>query len=89
MTLRTTDPMERIVEQAFVDADIPYRTDHGGENSARLDFYLPESSLHIEVKLMHSPRIAEQTSRVDNVIVAQGEAAVRFLAALIRNAKFY
>lgn len=34
---------------------------------------------------MHSPRISEQMSRADNVIVAQGEGAVRALARMIRS----
>lgn len=85
--LRTTDPMEQRVEQALVDQGIDYLTDRGGENPADLDFLLPGLGLHIEVKRMHSPRIADQMVRVENVIVAQGEMAVNVLAHLIRTGK--
>lgn len=82
--LRTKDPMEQIIEQALIDASIRYLTDKGGQNPTHLDFYLPDWDVHIEVKRMHSDRIAEQMSRAENVIAAQGEWAVRFLASVIR-----
>lgn len=85
--LRTTDPMEQIVEAALLDAKTGYLTDEGGENPAALDFYLPGHDLHVEVKRMHSERIADQMSRAENVIAAQGEGAVRFLADLLRRVK--
>jgi hypothetical protein len=82
--MRTTDQMEQIIEAALIDSGEAYSTDRGGENAARLDFYLPRLDLHIEVKRMHSPRIADQMARALNVIAAQGEPAVRYLAGLIR-----
>lgn len=81
---QTHDPMERIIEEALIEAGIPYLTDHGGQNSTRLDFELPEHDLSIEVKRFHSPRAETQIARAENVILAQGEAAVRALAAMIR-----
>jgi len=45
-----------------------------------------ERRREIEVKRFHTPRVAEQMARADNVIVAQGEAAVRYLAELIEKA---
>lgn len=76
--------MEQIIETALRDADIPFVTDFGGGETRNLDFYLPEQGVYIEVKRMHSPRIAEQMSRAQNVIAAQGDIAVRFLADAIR-----
>lgn len=81
----TTDPMERLVEDALIDAGIPFVADRDGGTAHNLDFHLPDHDVAIEVKRMHSPRVAEQMSRADNVIVAQGEAAVRLLAAAIRS----
>jgi hypothetical protein len=77
-----SDPLERIVAEALDDAGIGYVTDAGGGNPSNLDFRL-HNGIEIEVKRFHTPRIAEQMSRAENVIVAQGEAAVLFLADLI------
>lgn len=81
--LATTDHMEMIVEAALIARGVRYVTDVGGKSPANLDFYLPEHDVHIEVKRMHSDRIAEQMSRAPNVIAVQGEGAVRLLAAWI------
>jgi len=81
--LSTTDPMERLVERALQRAGILYEPDRDGRNPVGLDFYLPDHDVHIEVKRMHTGRVAEQMSRAPNVIVAQGEAGVRFLAQAI------
>lgn len=77
------DPMEQIIAEALTRAGIEFVTDEGGGNPAGLDFYLPAADLHIEVKRFHSPRVADQMSRAPNVICAQGEAAVNWLAKLI------
>lgn len=81
--LRTTDPMERIIEAALIDARISYLIDGDG-GQYRLDFYLPELDVHIEVKRFHSERIGRQMAQFENVIVAQGRVAVEALAAMIR-----
>jgi hypothetical protein len=78
------DPLEQIIATALDDAEMDYVTDEGGGNQSRLDFRLLCSGVEIEVKRFHTPRIAAQMSRAENVIVAQGEGAVRFLAELIR-----
>lgn len=77
------DPMERLIHDALVDADLDFSTDYGGGNPSRLDFRL-SNGVEIEVKRFYSPRIADQMDRADNVIVAQGEQAVKLLAAWIR-----
>ena len=79
-----TDPMERLIADALDAAGIAYESGDGGGNSSGLDFRL-ENGVEIEVKRFHSPRIAEQMSRAENVIAVQGEAAVRYLAELIRS----
>lgn len=78
-----TDPMEALIAAALDDAQIPYVTGEGGVNPSGLDFLL-DNGIEIEVKRMHSPRIAEQMTRADNMIVAQGKDAVEYLAHLIR-----
>lgn len=77
------DPMERMVAAALSSAGIHYATDFGGGNQTGLDFYLPEYDVHIEVKRFHSDRVAGQMKRAPNVVVAQGEVAIRWLADLI------
>ena len=86
--LVTNDPMEQIVERALQRAKISYVTDQGGHNPSRLDFRLPDYDVEIEVKRMHTDRVADQMARAPNVIVAQGEPAIRFLADLIAAGRF-
>jgi hypothetical protein len=81
MRQRPSDPMEAIIYDALKKGDILFQTEEQTEQ--RLDFYLPAYDIHIEVKRMHTPRIAEQMSRADNVIAVQGKAAVEWLARTI------
>lgn len=83
--MQTTDPMEQIIELALIKAGFEYRTDAGGGLPECLDFYVPALGLFIEVKRFHSPRIAEQMARTENVIVAQGKMAVVRLAEMIEH----
>ncbi len=83
------DPMEREIEAALIEAGIAFTTDDGGQNESRLDFHLVDFDISIEVKRFYSARTGEQMARAPNVIVAQGERAVRFLAAAIRSGDFF
>jgi hypothetical protein len=74
--------MEKMIADALDASGFSYVTDHGGSNPSNLDFKLA-NGIEIEVKRFHTPRIADQMARAENVIVAQGEDAVKFLAALI------
>src|SRR5690242_12184285 len=76
------DPLEQIIADALDVAEMDYITDEGGGNPSNLDFRL-HNGVEIEVKRFHTPRIADQMGRAENVIAAQGEQAVRFLAELI------
>jgi hypothetical protein len=74
------DPMERRIARALDTAGIAYTR----QSVTNLDFELHDGSgVFIEVKRMHSPRIAEQMSRVKNVIAVQGDVAVEWLAKQI------
>jgi hypothetical protein len=77
-----SDPMERIVAEALQFAGVAYC--HEGQG-APLDFWLIADDLHIEVKRLHSPRIAAQMARVENVIAVQGKPAVEWFVAMIRD----
>ena len=83
-----TDPMERTIELALIEAGIQYTSDQGGETSSALDFHLTDLDIAIEVKRFYTARTGEQMARAPNVIVAQGEVAVRFLAQAIRSGDF-
>jgi hypothetical protein len=76
------DPMESLIATALENAGITFTTGEGGKNPTGLDFGL-SNGVQIEVKRFHSARIAEQMSRAENVIAAQGVDAVVFLAGAI------
>lgn len=76
------DELERKVGKALSDANIKFIHDsQGGEQ--RLDFYLPEFNLYIEVKKYHSDRISGQLLLADNIIVLQGERSVIFFINML------
>ena len=81
-TVPCTDPMERAIADALSGMGIQFEREKDG-----LDFYLPGCGIYIEVKQFHSARIAEQMSRADNIIVAQGRKAVELLADMIEAGK--
>jgi hypothetical protein len=75
------DPVEELIAEGLTRAGVKFL--RHGLICAGLDFYLPDFSIWIEVKRFHSPRIAEQMSRVPNVIVIQGLTAALVFVALI------
>lgn len=79
------DPIEKMVREALEREGFAFTEDgkRGGEANRNLDFHLSDYGIHIEVKQFHSPRIADQMSRVPNVIAVQGREAVEFFAALL------
>lgn len=79
------DPMERIIAKALRAGGFLYASGDGGGTASGLDFEVEEGPA-IEVKRLHSPRIAEQMSRVEDVIAVQGEGAVLWFAALLERA---
>jgi hypothetical protein len=77
---RESSVLETKIADALTSAGIKFITE---QPPANLDFYLPEFDIYIEVKAFHSDRIAEQMSRVGNVIAVQGVEAAKFLAKII------
>jgi len=84
-SIRTNDPMERLVEQALIDAGLRYRREGDPLHHQTIDYLLLDHDVHIEVKLMHTDRVSRQMASVPNIIVAQGEPAIRLLARAIRD----
>lgn len=74
------DPMEEATEKWLLMNRIKYRR---MDAEIGLDFYLPDFDLYIEVKRFHSPRIGEQMSRAENVIVIQGIKSFDFIMDLL------
>lgn len=77
-----TDPVEETIAEALDAAGIAYERD-----KLQLDFYVPAFGVFIECKRMHTPRISEQMTRAQEIIVVQGMHAARTLAALIRSSR--
>ena len=90
--MNISDPIEKIVAAGLDAAGIKYRHDSEGDSSGDsfgatfgLDFYLPDFDVFIEVKQLHSDRIAEQMGRVGDVIAIQGRTAAEFFAKAIQH----
>lgn len=78
-----TDPMERLIAEALDKAGIAWLHENDPGNAARLDFYLPDHDLYIEVKRLASERSGDQLKRADNVVLVQGKAAVEWLVEML------
>ena len=83
--VRRPDPLEREVEDALIASGLQYlRGDQQVDVTKRLDFYIVPWRVHVEVKQMHTARVAEQMSRAPDVIVLQGWASVRLFCKLLK-----
>lgn len=77
------DEFEQCVGEFLIAAGVEFK--HASQvPGQRLDFYLPEHHVYIEVKKFHSPRIALQTATQEHVIVIQGGAALHFLETIFK-----
>ena len=76
------DPLEIAVAEILDKAGIRY-IHESQNNGSRLDFYLPDHDLYIEVKKYHTPRVDSQLATKDNIILIQGANGVRFLRETI------
>lgn len=73
------DPLEQIIADALTKADVRYLTEGEG-NPSHLDFNCVDNGFEVEVKLMHTPRIAKQMARVPNLFMIVGPKATQFFA---------
>lgn len=48
------------------------------DRNLRLDFYLPDFDIYLEIKQYHSDRVNEQLKSEENVIVIQGKKSLEF-----------
>ena len=79
-------PIEALVARSLREAGIAFVTEQD-PRAKHLDFYLLDDDIHIEVKAMHSDRIALQMARAPNVIAIQGPKAALFFNALCKGYK--
>lgn len=77
------DPLEIAVAEILDKAGIRY-IHESQNNGSRLDFYLPDHDLYIEVKKYHTPRVDSQLATKDNIILIQGANGVRFLRDMFK-----
>ena len=73
------DPLEDAAAALLDELGVRYERD---DNVSGLDFKLLDYPVYVEVKQFHSERIADQMSRVRNVIVIQGTESLEVLRAL-------
>lgn len=77
-----SDHLESKIAKALEDAGVNFKHESQGGNQ-RLDFYLPEYGIYIEVKQYSTDRSAIQLALHDNVILVQGVISVEFIAKLL------
>jgi len=57
------------------------------DHKLKLDFYLPDYDVYIEVKRFHAERSNRQLKSQDNVILIQGKNSIVFLKSLLEKFK--
>ena len=75
-----SDELEKAIGDELINQGIVFERIH-----QRLDFYLPEFDIYLEIKKYHSERSNSQLSSQDNVILIQGKKSVDFFIKLLRN----
>lgn len=80
MKKNISDPLEKIIENILIKNNIKFEHEKKFENiDIRLDFYLPDYDIFIEVKKFHSERTSKQLKVFENIILVQGKKSVTFL----------
>lgn len=78
-----SDHQERKIGEALKAKGIDFI--HESEDpSQKLDFYLPQHNVYIEVKQYHADRIGKQMASKDNVIAVQGKEAIDFIIKMLK-----
>jgi len=78
MTQHYSDELEKQVGNALDEANIKF-----SRMGQRLDFYLYEHDVYIEVKKYHSERSGAQLATQDNIILIQGKEAVKLFCNML------
>jgi hypothetical protein len=82
MKIHSNDCLELKIANALSKKGI--RFIHESQNNmSRLDFYLPDFDLYLEIKSGYSDRTESQMKSQFNVIVIQGMKSVDFIVSLL------
>ena len=81
--MKISNPLEQSVADALDSRGIKWLHEDENGNEARLDFYLPDSGIYIEVKQAYTPRADAQLKRAENIILIQGIEAVELFVKLL------
>lgn len=73
-----SDELEEKIGQALQEANILFT------KNQRLDFFLPDFDVFIEVKKYHSDRSSSQLASEENVILLQGAKSISFFCKLLK-----
>ena len=78
-----SDPLEKDIAFLLTNLNIKF-VHESEEKSQRLDFYLPDFDIYIEVKQYHTDRVNEQLKSKDNIILIQGKKSINALKLLLK-----
>ena len=82
--MKITDNLELRIADLLNSKSIKF-VHEGYKNgiNQRLDFYLPDHDIYIEVKKFHTERVLKQLESQDNIILVQGDKSVKFLEGIL------
>ncbi|CAB4218679.1 hypothetical protein UFOVP1605_41 [uncultured Caudovirales phage] len=74
------------LEQSLADSltEVGISFIHESQRKQRLDFYLPDFDIWIEVKKFDSERTGEQIKSQENVVLIQGKKAMEFFIGVLK-----
>ena len=75
------DELERYIGETLFEAGIRF------ERPERLDFFLPDNNVFLEIKRFHSERSSDQLHSQDNIILIQGKESVLFFCNILKGRK--
>lgn len=81
MKIYTCD-LEQKIANALKEENIIFES-----NAHRLDFFLPDFNVYIEIKKYHSERSNSQLQSQENIILIQGKKAVDLFCNIIKREK--
>lgn len=80
--MKITDDLELRVIDVLNRKQVEFIHESKGNNQ-RLDFYLPDYDVYIEVKKFHTDRVLDQLNSQNNIILIQGEKSIRFIENIL------
>lgn len=81
--MKITDDLEKRVAEILSRKGIKFTHESYKGIDQRLDFFLPEYDIYIEIKKFHTDRVLEQLKSQDNIILIQGIKSIEFLEKIL------